>query len=380
VVAEVYTLHAFLTAATIYLLLLWDRGGSNKLLYAAGFIWGLSFGNHMATALFAPSFAYLVASGLWHRRIQWHHVGILVLCFLPALGTYAYFPWRYTDTSAWPYVLGQYNGEGQFVRVDLTSLKGMWWMLTARQFQGLMFAHLGMDYLVQLGRSVWWLFANYLGVGFALGILGMVCNWRADRRRMVFLSLAFWANVLFFASYGALDKAVMLLGVYVIWAIWVAEGVAHILDILESHGSGWAQWRPATPWLRKPKVLSWGILALALPAMALAINFSYVDVSSDTLVRDRYTQFLVSFEPNALVLCWWPDSAPMIYLQQVEKMRPDVQVIDRFLISSENERRLLELSLPHRPVYVFGSLPALSVPYRAVPIPSSGLVIHQLIH
>jgi hypothetical protein len=45
----------------------------------------------------------------------------------------------------------------------------------------------------------------------------------------------------------------------------------------------------------------------------------------------------------------------MQYYQEVEKMRPDVQIIDRFLISKEDEIQVIDKALPHRPVYVFTS-------------------------
>ena len=63
VVAEVYTLHGFLTMLSMFLLFRWRRTGHAGMLYAAGFVWGLSFGNHMTTALFAPVFAvFLIAT------------------------------------------------------------------------------------------------------------------------------------------------------------------------------------------------------------------------------------------------------------------------------------------------------------------------------
>ena len=126
VVAEVYSLHAFLTATTIYLLLLWQRGDNPRHLYAAGFVWGLSFGNHMSTVLIAPAFAYLVVSGLRSKQLNLGNLIVLALCFLPTLGIYAYLPLRYL-AEATPYTLGHYNAQGVLERVDHTSIQGMWY-------------------------------------------------------------------------------------------------------------------------------------------------------------------------------------------------------------------------------------------------------------
>lgn len=74
----------------------------------------------------------------------------------------------------------------------------------------------------------------------------------------------------------------------------------------------------------------WEKAALVLPLAALLINFTYADVSSDRDVRNLYTGILSGFEDDALVLGWWPDTAPMFYLQHVEDVRTDVQLMDRF--------------------------------------------------
>ena len=111
----------------------------------------------------------------------------------------------------------------------------------------------------------------------------------------------------------------------------------------------------------------WDRAAVILPIVALAINFSYADMSSDRQVRDQYTSVLTSLEADALVLGWWPDTAPMGYLQHVDGMRRDVQLVDRFLITPENEVRLLDSVRSQRPVYVFGYLPSLSSPYEIEP-------------
>ncbi len=69
----------------------------------------------------------------------------------------------------------------------------------------------------------------------------------------------------------------------------------------------------------------------------------------------------------------------MAYLQIVETRRPDVQIIDRFLISPEDERRLMERSLPIRPVYVFGPLPVLFLQHRILPVQGGQEMGHRFV-
>ena len=373
VVAEVYTLHALLTAIVIYLILQWEKRGDNRFLYAGCFLWGLSFGNHMATAFLGPGLAYLVLSALWQGRIRWRHVAIAAAFFIPALGIYAYIPLRYA-ANAWPYALGEFNAAGEFVRTNFFTFQGAWGTLTAEQFDTFMWAHRGLDYLQELGRSLWWLLANFLGVGIVLGGLGLLRSWGTDRRRLIFLGSTVVVNLLFFASYGAPDKQAMLLAVYLIWALWLAEGIAFALGRMEHNGPRWPTWTSPLGRYLKP-----GMAFLLLPALALGINFSFADVSSDTSIRDRYTQVLTLLEPNALVLAWWPDSSPMLYFQVAEAMRQDVKIVDRYLMSVDNERKLLESRIGKQPVYIFGHVPPLNVGHEAVPIPGPGVLFHRLL-
>ena len=378
VAAEVYSLHAFLTATTIYLLLLWQRSSDNRLLYAAGFVWGMSFGNHLSTVLLGPGFAYLLASAVWRGQIKVRNLAILAVCFAPPLATYAYLPLRYLSEAV-PYVVAHYDNQGELIRVDHTTFQGIWQTLTARQFGSLIFAYGPMETLGQLKQVAWWLFANFLGIGAVLGLTGILSSIAAHRQRFTFLALVFAANVLFFASYGATDKEFMLLPVYIVWAVWMAEGAGHFLDTVERRLPGAS---PTEVPGRLYKVLirtPWARLALLLPVAALIVNFPYVDLSSDTHVRDRAERVLASMPPNALILARWADEAPMNYLQIVEDRRPDLQIIDRFLISREDERQLIERSLSLRPVYVFGPLPALSFPFKTVPLEGGAEAGHRLI-
>jgi len=367
VAAEVYSLHAFLTACTIYLLVYWHRGGGNRLLYLAGALWGLSFGNHMTTALLGPAFAFFVVEGLYRRRVGVRQMALLAACFLLPLAIYIYIPIRYF-AEVHPYALGGYNSDGVFIRTDTSTIRGMWIVLTAQQFEPFFFVHRGLDLVYQLGQVTYWLAANFLGVGLTLGLLGIVQNYLVDRRRLIFLGLIFVPSVVFFASYGSLDRPFMFLIGYLVWAVWMLDGLYLLQNHLERFGeSRWLGRVTARMKLRIP-VERFTAVSLLLPVVALMINFSYADLSSFTIIKDRYPNILNSFEANSLVVAWWPDSAPMYYFQQVERLRTDVQVVDRYLISAEDEANLIARSYDQRPVYVFGTrLWALPQQYVGVP-------------
>jgi hypothetical protein len=372
VIAEVYSLHGFLNAITIYLLLLWNRSGNSKLLYGAGFIWGLSFGNHMTTALLGPAVAFLVGLGLWEKRIKWPQLFPLAVCTVLPLSIYLYLPLRYL-AGAVPYALGYYDIQGNFVRTDTTTIEGVWSALTASQFGVFFLAHQGVEYVNQLGQAMFWVYGNFLGAGLILGLLGIIRNFMVDKRRLIFLSLIFIANMLFFASYGAPDRSFMFLVGYIVWSVWMADGMYLALTTIESTFPKDWQGKLVSALGPRARLVCWETLSLLVVIVALWANFSYVDLSSFTIIRDRYPQMMNSLEPNALVLAWWPDSAPMYYFQQVENIRQDVQIVDRFLISAEAEQRLIERALPDRAVYVFGQrVRPIPLKYKTIPVISDG--------
>ena len=368
VVAEVYSLHSLLTATVILMMLTWIRKPFPVFLYVAGLAWGLSLGNHLSAVFIAPSFAYILIVGILRNQIRWREISIFAFAFLMPLTIYAYLPLRYISDAV-PYVMGNYDSQGQLIRLDHTSIRGIWETLTAKQFESLIFAHVGMDFIGQLGSMVTWLFGNFLGIGFIFGLVGFIRYFLDDKQGFIILLMPMVVYLLFFAGYGAIDKQSMLLPVYLIWSIWMAIGISYFLGMMDAREIKTlgrflplrlAGWMPRIPWQRA--------ILLLLPIIALAVNFQFTDVSSETTVSDRSNDLLDSFRPNALVLARWPDEAPMTYLQIVEKVRPDVEIIDRFLISRSNERTLIQNNLDKRPVYVFGPMPKLESHHQVVEV------------
>ena len=139
VIAEVYTLHALLTGLVILMWLMWNQKQDRKLLYLAAAIWGLSFGNHISTVLLGPAFGYMLLVAFQRKALPWQSLMVMAGLFILGLSTYAYLPWRYL-AEATPHV-GRFDNEGVFTRIDLTSIQGMWWMLSGKDYGAFLFPY-----------------------------------------------------------------------------------------------------------------------------------------------------------------------------------------------------------------------------------------------
>lgn len=311
--AEVYTLQAFLTAFIIFLWFRWEASGNRKLIYGAAFVWGLSFGNHMTIGLLGPAFSYLLLRGLFTRTIRWRDVALVPL--LVAFGfvlIYAYLPWRYL-ADATPNVLGTYTGNGEFVRVDLTSWEGLRWTLTGREYGQLFFAYDIPGFFDQFGEYLKLLYGNFLSIGLLPGLVGLIYLAFTRRHQFTVLFLAFGFYLFFLVNYGAFDKETMYIPTYVIWAVFMGVGLAYISNLLEKYRTG-VHLSLGRRLGKAVARIPWQTALLLLPLGALLINFSYADVSSEKNVKEDYREFLETVDPDALILAGYLDAWPIQYL------------------------------------------------------------------
>jgi hypothetical protein len=356
VVAEVYTLHTLLLAALLLMLLHWETSRSDGLLAVFGLLYGLSLANHMGAILLAPGLAtfLLIVAGreLWRPK----RILLLLVPFVAGLGTYLYIPLRYLDNPAFNYV-GHYDATGRFIPLNLTRISNVWWLISGQGFRNLMFGYTLAELPGQVGQAAHWLWGNFLGIGLIPGLLGIWSQARNKPRYLALLGLIFVTNSIFFINYRVVDKAAMFVPSYLVWIVWVGEGYAWLIRWVQ----GWRreERRPSPVW-------AWGLVALA--AVALTVNWPLVNVRHDTRARDRAHAALREASPNAIIFGWWTSAPPMHYLQLVEEQRPDVLVINRFLIDADEMYALIDLSLGQRPVYVMELDEGLIGAYQPVPV------------
>jgi hypothetical protein len=355
VVAEVYALQALLMAALLLVLLAWEARRSDRLLAVFGLLYGLCFGNHMSTVLLAPGIALFLLAVEGRALFRPKRLVLLLLPFLAGISVYLYLPLRYLAQPPFNYA-GHYDSQGAFIPLDLTQPTNLWWLISGQGFQNLMFDYSPAELVKEIGQAAYWLWGNFLGIGLIPGIMGAWIQARKKPRYFALFGAIFLANVAFFVNYRVVDKVVMFVPAYLVWAVWVGEGFAWLIAWVQ------AQRHAAN---RSP---AWGWALASLAVVALVVNWPLVNVHGDTRARDRAEAALAQAAPNAIILGWWTSAPPMRYLQLVEKCRPDVLVINRFLIGADDMYALIDHSLGTRAVYVMELDDGLVNVYRPSPV------------
>ena len=247
VVAEVYTLHTLLLVSLLLLLLRWEESRSDAWLAAFGLLFGLSFGNHMSTLLLLPAFGVFLLAVAGKELFHPKRLGMLLVPFVAGLGIYLYIPLRYLANPPFNYV-GAYDATGQFIPLDLTRPANLWWLVSGKGFWQLMFNYTPVEFVDEVGQTAHRLWGSFLGLGLVPGILGAWVQARRRLRHFVLFGLIFVANLVFFVNYRVVDKATMFVPVYLIWAIWIGQGYAALVEWVQGWRLTDRQRSPAWAW------------------------------------------------------------------------------------------------------------------------------------
>ncbi len=306
VISEVYTLLVLFAAIMLWLLVRWQRGGSDRLLWLAGLILGLGLGNHLTLVFVLPA----VLVGLWTERRRWFRASVLLpaagLC-VAGLSIYAYLPLAAAHHP--PVNWGNPRTWKQFL-----------WVVTARQYQAFVF---GLPSEAIPSRIAQW--AALLGEqfgwwGLVLILAGAWAWWRRERR-FVLAGLAWMLPLGTYAFfYDTGDSHIYLLPLALVLALGWGEGARYLLRVAEG-------WRPAGQRL-------FLALLLLLPLASLAFHWQAVDLSGDWTAYAYVYQALDGVAPEGLVVVRGDrPTFAMWYALYAEGQRPDVAVVSGPLLA-----------------------------------------------
>jgi hypothetical protein len=175
------------------------------------------------------------------------------------------------------------------------------------------------------GRNV------YYGLPLLLGILGLVYQYRKDRKD-------FWVVTFLFVLTGIAinvylnpeplqprERDYAYVGSFYAYAIWIGLGVLALFDLLRKK-------LPET-------VVALGVSALclvAVPGILAAENWDDHDRSNKYTARDFAINYLESCAPNAILFTMGDnDTYPLWYAQEVEGIRTDVRIVNLSLLGTD---------------------------------------------
>lgn len=171
------------------------------------------------------------------------------------------------------------------------------------------------------GRNV------YYFLPLLLGLLGIVAQCRSGvkgRRQALVLLVLFIVTgiaIVFYLNQGpgqARDRDYSFAGSFYAWCMWMGLGVIGLWRLLRSLSPSKGAWcAVAAP-----------LLALCVPLQMLSQTADDHDRSHRTVARDLALNQLVSLKPRAIIFAAEDNYLfPLIYLQQVERQRPDVRMV-----------------------------------------------------
>ena len=358
IIAEVYSLHALLTALTVLLATLYRRTKHQRWLWLLGLTLGLGLSNHLSILLLVPGTLYFVLSVEPRRPSAYLGMGAFLLL---GLSFYVYLPLRSAQHPALNWGAPH-------------TWSGFWWTVSARIYGdyvlGLPLTHLPVrtaSWLGMLSRQFSW-------IGFALGLVGLWDLWEKDREWLAFSLISFAAVVTYSITYNTTDSYVYLIPSYLLFAVWMARGSYYlILEILQ-------------PWTRKNRdaasrssrpIWPFTLALLLLPVLSLAANYSAVDLSNDTEASDYAAQVLAQTTRDALIVAdtdghifalWYlryvqaTEPAPVVvakgllhyrwYKDTLRRNHPEVIIPDREDAPQDQLISFIDANLPYRPVYL----------------------------
>jgi tetratricopeptide (TPR) repeat protein len=332
-ITEVYALNTLLILVVFFLMLGWRRRivedsvhistASNAgqvatpitrhdaYLYAAALIFGLALGvHHVTVALTLPAIAVIVFRTQGVRFFTSRRLVYAALISIGALvAVYAYLPFA---ASRSPVINWGHP----------RSLQEIWWHITGRQYQ-VYFSFkpeiMGGQFLEFCRMALHEFGFSWLPLSLILAFAGFVDAFKRDRTTFWFLLTIIIADLVYALSYEiAEDKDAYYLPTFI--SIAIAAGL----------GIRWMIQRAVSKRVRVGKLsAAVATVVLLVCAITLVANWPFNNRRQYFIAHDYVENLLSTIAPNSLLLTLdWQVASPMLYAQEIERLRPDVKVVD----------------------------------------------------
>jgi len=187
---------------------------------------------------------------------------------------------------------------------------------------------------------------------FILGLMGMLWHFWRDWKRASVVGLLFLLTGLAVIIYlnqedpQPRERDYAYVGSFFAFAIWIGMGVAALVEFV---GDFFRKRSMATRGAISIAVVA--LLVLLVPVNMLAANYHTHNRSGNYVAWDYSRNMLESCDPNAIIFTNGDnDTFPVWYLQVVEKVRPDVRVVNLSLLNTDWYIKQLRDDKPRVPV------------------------------
>lgn len=315
---EVYGLHLLFVALLLRqgIGLMRPRAGGRDLLLLAYLI-GLAFAHHLSSAFLLPALALAFAfygarpgalkpGGPAAPRLLLASAGLAALAWSAVL----ILPVRSLQGPILDW--GAPHVWDRFWRHALASQYRVWMFESG----SLWFANLG-TYLRALPSRLWWPL-------LALAIPGTWWLARRAARRLLFLALAGVITMFWASSYDIHDIETYFLPADLVIALLAAFGAAWLDGWIRSAGERRSRL------FGRARPLAVPVVAGVLAAAQLGLHFHGADQRNDHFIRANVETLLGGLPPRTILLTrhWDAVVSAALYLQEIEKLRRDVTVVD----------------------------------------------------
>ena len=288
VVAEVYSLNAFLIGAVVLVLLAWHQTQRIGLLYLGVGLYALSFGNHLTVVTLLPAVLYLIL--VTNYRVLLNLKTVAILAGLVLLGALQYL-----------YVIIRANQQPLLNELGPFSWRGwIHWMARSR-FQGQFFGYgLGAQadrmriYLELLGQQ-------FFRWGYILGWIGAWERLKADLKSFLFLALVGLGIYGFGMNYGGATFPIYLIPSYFVFAVFLGCGLSALRQLLDRLLGDAPRWLSQQPVATAVRVILAAVILL-MPLYPLWRNWAEVDQSGNTYYRDVAQIFVDQAGPEFVLV------------------------------------------------------------------------------
>ena len=301
---EVYPLTGLFCVLVFYLL--W-RLRSDRDLYLLAYVAGLAFTNHMIVFTLAmPAIIYAIIV----HRLPWRKIFISAVFFAVGLTLYLYLLYRT-------------RGGADVAWGNAFNLERLVWHITGKQYRVWMFSSNPTEIAGNLGRGLAILGRDLLYV-FVIPVLAGFWSLFKKTRRVGWLLLAIIVlNILYAVNYSIPDIESYYLPAFI------------ALVFAASHGLKSLQ-----------RYLRWPI-ALAICLVIPVVNYRSCTLRGVTFGRDYGLAHIEQLPSRALLISmYWDIYSPIMYLTEVEGLRPDLVVIDKELLRRTWYLKRLEHAYP----------------------------------